>query len=368
MDSSKPLRVVMPVLSYVPDNMGGSERYARELVAGLDARDDVDLTVIATRVGAGALGARNEHVVNWIRGGASTSARLGSVTLGLVADGRSRELLGQADVVHYPFTVPTPMPSRGRPWITTLFDVQYLDLPDMFSSAERAFRALAHGRAARSATRLVTVSEFCRARIADRLRIPMNRIDVAHLGVDVESFSFGVGPRDAFVLYPATAWPHKNHARLLSAMELLRREGHDLRLVLTGGRRDALGDLPAWADHRGHVSDAELVTLYQHASCLVVPSVYEGFGMPPLEAFATELPVAAARSGSLPEICGDAAEYFDPNDARDIARGILVAIEDRSRLVSAGRTRALSFTWEKCVEAHVTTYLRASSATSVREK
>ena len=127
------------------------------------------------------------------------------------------------------------------------------------------------------------------------------------------------------MLYPARGWPHKNHARLLEAMELVRREVPELRLVLTGGGLEALGELPPWVDNRGLVSRAELVGSTSAPSCLVFPSRYEGFGLPPLEAMASGCPVAAARAGSLPEICGDAATMFDPDDAAEMAAAVLAA-------------------------------------------
>ena len=109
-------------------------------------------------------------------------------------------------------------------------------------------------------------------------------------------------------------------------MELVRRDAPALRLVLTGGGLESLGDLPSWVDNRGLVSREELLSLYQRAACLAFPSRYEGFGLPPLEAMASGCPVAAAAAGSLPEVCGDAATMFDPDDAADMAQAILAHV------------------------------------------
>src|SRR4051794_8835770 len=130
--ADRPLRVVMPVLTYVPGAMGGSETYAKALVAGLDGRDDVELTVIASRTSAGALGARAEHVVSTVGAGPSSASRLVAIARGARADRTARDLMAGADVVQYPYTVPVPLPPRGVPWITTLLDVQHRDLPEMF--------------------------------------------------------------------------------------------------------------------------------------------------------------------------------------------------------------------------------------------
>lgn len=357
----RPLRVVMPALTFVPGAMGGSETYARALVASLDQRDDVDLTVIVSRAGAGALGARSEHVVRAVRGGPSTLSRLATMARGARGDRQTRELLEHADVVHYPFTVPAPLPPSGIPWVVTLHDVQHRDLKSMFSTAERAYRRIAYDASSRRATRVITVSEFCRERIHARLGLPTNRIDVAHLGVDLDKFSFQDGPREQFVFYPATAWPHKNHERLIAAMELARRERPDLRLVLTGGLRDRLEPLPEWAEHRGYVTDAELVTLYRSGGCLAFPSLYEGFGLPVLEAMASGCPVAPSSSGSLPELCGHTSATFDPYDVPAAARAIAHALQCTSAQQMAARNAATRFTWTICAERHVRIFLRAIS-------
>ena len=185
---------------------------------------------------------------------------------------------------------------------------------------------------------------------------------VAHLGVDTAHFVPQRGEREDFVLYPARGWPHKNHARLLEAMELVRRDAPGLRLVLTGGDLESLGELPPWVDNRGLVSRAELLSLYQRAACLVFPSRYEGFGLPPLEAMASGCPVAAATAGSLPEICGDAATMFDPDDAGDMARAVLASRASGDRGVDRGLEQCARFTWDACVDAHVRVYSAVSDA------
>ena len=113
-------------------------------------------------------------------------------------------------------------------------------------------------------------------------------------GIDHARFSPGDEPREPFLLYPARAWPHKNHARLFEAFALLRRERPELRLVLTGGGHSA--PLPDGVEVRGHVSADELVSLYRRAAALVFPSLYEGFGQPPLEAMACGCPVACSNA------------------------------------------------------------------------
>jgi glycosyltransferase involved in cell wall biosynthesis len=158
------------------------------------------------------------------------------------------------------------------------------------------------------------------------------------------------------VLYPARVWPHKNHARLVDAMRLVRRTHPGMRLVLTGGGTELLPDLPDWVEARGNVPGSELPRLYATAACLAFPSLYEGFGQPPLEAMAAGCPVAAGAAGSLPEVCGDAAVMFDPEDVEAIAHGIEQALTDRDALVARGHERVRRFTWQRCAEATVAAY------------
>jgi glycosyltransferase involved in cell wall biosynthesis len=112
----------------------------------------------------------------------------------------------------------------------------------------------------------------------------------------------------------------------------------------------------------GVVSPTELASLYRRAACLVYPSLYEGFGMPPLEAMASGCPVAAADVGAIPEVCGDAAVLFDPTDVDAIAAGILEADERREELSERGLARAARFTWDETARKHETVYVATATA------
>jgi glycosyltransferase involved in cell wall biosynthesis len=346
------------MLTFVPSGMGGTETFARAFVRELGSRDDVAATALVSAAAAGSFTEIDELVVSRVHGGHGTAQRVRTLAEASLPGREARALIRGADVVHYPFTVPVPRP-YGVPWVQSLHDVQHLDLPEMFSPAERTYRRLTYDAAARRADRIVTISAFSKTRIVERLGIDPDRIDVAHLAVDPDAFPFYDGDREPFVFYPATAWLHKNHARLIEAMRLLRLERPEMRLVLTGGRRSALGALPEWVDHRGYVSQSELSELYRSASCLVFPSLYEGFGLPPLEAMVSGCPVAAAWSGSLPEICGDAAVLFDPRDVDAIVAGVLAALDRADELVTAGSSQAAGFTWYRCVDAHLSCYRSA---------
>jgi len=132
-------------------------------------------------------------------------------------------------------------------------------------------------------------------------------------------------------------------------------KANDYDVVLTGTTnsrifRNAVPEVPSRVRHLGYVSDGELRALYEGAACFLYPSLYEGFGLPPLEAMACGCPVVVSRSGSLPEVCGDAALYCDPLDPADIARATSSVVGSptlRSELASLGIQRAKHFTWEQ---------------------
>jgi len=211
---------------------------------------------------------------------------------------------------------------------------------------------------------VIVISEWTRGRVVERLGLDPGRVHAIHLAVDHERFSPDpVVGREPFLLYPARPWPHKNHERLFEAFACLRDERPELRLVLTGVGHDA-ASLPPGVETLGGVPTSELVSLYRRAAALVFPSLYEGFGLPPLEALACGCPVASSDAGSLPEVLGDAAVLFDPGDASAISAGVAEALERADELSALGPPRAAAFTWEATARAHDEVYALAGSASS----
>jgi glycosyltransferase involved in cell wall biosynthesis len=260
-----------------------------------------------------------------------------------------RELgLEELDAVHFPLSVMLPLVS-DPPATTTILDLQHEFLPDNFPRWELAYRRSLYAASARRSRIVIAISEHARETLVERLALHPDRVRTIHLGVDLERFSPADVPREPFLFYPASAWPHKNHERLFEAVAQLRREHRDLRLVLTGEH----ADVPDYVDVRGRVSQDELVDLYRRASALVFPSLYEGFGQPVLEALACASPVACSDLPPLREVAGDAAVYFDPLDAESIASAALEAI---ARGGGSGRERASTFTWDACARKHDAVY------------
>jgi glycosyltransferase involved in cell wall biosynthesis len=333
------------LLTLAPGRMGGSEVYTRSLTAALRRHGSLDYLVAVPPDATDAAGG-----LPWVAAGApSTRSR----PLAFARAGISRRVLHGCEAVHFPLTVPVPL--TRRPHAVTLHDVLHLDLPNLVPGRVRAFRRLAYDGAARRADRVIVPSEFVRERAIARLGLDAERIRVVHHGLDHGLFHPGDDSREPFLLYPARPWPHKNHALLFTAFEVVRRERRELELVLTGGGHEQLV-LPEGVRSLGNVSATELAALYRKAAALVFPSRYEGFGSPVLEAMASGCPVAAAAGTAVEEVAGGAAVLFAPGAPEQIAGGILKALADSSSLVARGLERAVTFTWERAARLHDEVY------------
>ena len=348
------MRVALAMLTLVPGISGGSETYARELCRALARVGEHEYEALVPTLAPDAGDGLEAVVATGYRASTTTSGRLLAMGRASLRPGSLRSHLEGAVVVHYPLTV--PVPRVERPSVLTLLDVQHLDLPRLFPRGERLFRRLAYDRAARRADRVIVISEWVKERVVERLGLEPDRVHAIHLGVDHRRFTPTPDiVREDFLLYPARPWPHKNHARLFEAFARVRERRPGLRLVLTGVGHDPKR-LPPGVETLGGVSADELVSLYRRAAALVFPSLYEGFGLPPVEAMACGCPVAASSAGSLPEVVGDAAILFDPHDARAIATGIDEALAGASELAGLGIARAARFTWDATARAHDRVY------------
>ena len=350
--------VALPLLTLVPGISGGSETYARELCRALARVGGHAYEALVSTLAPDAAGELPAVVAAGYPASTTTPGRLWAMGTAASRPGALRRQLQRADVVHYPLTV--PVPPVDRPTVVTLLDVQHLDLPELFPRGERLFRRLAYDRAARRADHVVVISEWVEQRVVERLGLDPERVHPIHLGVDHERFSPDASvAREPFLYYPARPWRHKNHARLYEAFAAVRGSRPELRLVLTGAGHDPAG-LPDGAETLGDAPLETRISLYRRASAVVFPSLYEGFGLPPVEAMACGCPVAASNAGSLPEVVGEAGVLFDPHDPEAIAAGIEQALDRAEELAALGLARAAAFTWDATARAHDRVYEAAA--------
>ena len=387
------MHIGFALLTLAPGRMGGSETYVRGLLGQFRAGNGpARVTVLANSEVAGSYaplegGPVSLHRVPEYRPGRSAPLRAAAMVAGLLAPQRiARAVPPGPDLLHFPVTV--PIPRTRLPEVVTLHDLQHHDLPKFFSPPERALRRLTYDAAARRAAAVVTPSEFCRNRIVEVLGVSPERVGVVPWGIDHERFQAAPPRADGrlrdlgldrpYLVYPANLWPHKNHARLVDAFAAVGER--DLELVLTGqtyGRMKPLLEGASRAGvgervrHLGYL-DPELVpAVYREARGMVFPSLYEGFGWPPLEAMACGCPVASSTRGSLGEVCGDAALPIEPESVESIAHAIeAICFDDelRARLRTAGLARVQHFSWEAAATRHRAIYERVAATSLPRPR
>ncbi len=348
------MRVALSLLTFDPRIAGGSERYVRGLCAALGRVGTHHYQAVVPRNAADVTGELPTTIATGVPASSGPARRFRSLARLQLRPGSLRAELEMADVVHYPVTIPVPR-VRGKT-VITLHDLQHRDQPEFLSGSKRLFRRFAYDRAAQRADQVIVVSNWVRDRAIETLSLDPARVHVAYHGIDSDWFTGDDQVmREPFLLYPARGWPHKNHTRLFEAFALLRAEHPDLRLVLTGGGH-TWTTLPPGVETRGHISDADLRDLYRRAAALVFPSLYEGFGLPVLEAMASGCPVAAANAGSLPEVCSGAAVLFDATLPEAIADGVRSVLARSAELARRGPDQARRFTWEATARAHDAVY------------
>ena len=235
-------------------------------------------------------------------------------------------------------------PRRPRvPTVLTVHDLALLRTPRAFPRWHRLYGRAGLRAVLRAADAIVAVSDHTRAETMELADIPAGRIRIVPNGVDAVFQPHGPRVDGDYVLAVATLEPRKNLAR---AVEAARRAGVELRVV--GARGWGGVAVAGWV---GELTDAELAAAYRGARCVLYPSLYEGFGLPVLEAMACGTPVVTSAGTAMEEVAGDAAVLVDPLDPDAIGGGILEAEARRDELVPLGLARAREFTWERAADA-----------------
>jgi len=285
------------------------------------------------------------------------------------------------DALHFPLTTIEPSCFGVRiPIVLTVHDIQQEYYPDFFDKETLLARRERYRSSAERADLILTISEYTKKCLIEKYQIKSEKIIVTYQGVSpaFEAYhasengtdirgKYGL-PRD-YILYPAASWPHKNHVGLLKALEILKSEYQcAANLVLLGlsmanekNTSKAIQEYGLSDQVRvlGYVPLEDLIALYSSAVLMVFPSLFEGFGIPLVEAMRMGVPIACSDRTSVPEIAGNAAVYFNPEDPADMARGIYSLLKDDAlgrTLVEKGCHRAKMFTWEETVKKTVAAY------------
>jgi len=372
-------------LAYLVEDSGGSGTYARQLLPQLLlAEPEIELTAwVGTTAPAWIAREPWAQEVRWIRlpvPGLGSPWHLWYELLGIGFDGRHRGL----DVVHG-LAYLAPLVHPGLATVATILDVIWLEHPQATDGRFRAVMGTLAPLVGRSSTRLIAISEAARDDISGALRLDASKFDVTPLGIDANPppasanpdgvrERLGLGPQP-IVLCVAAKRAHKNLDGLIRAIA---DEGHGrpiaewAQLVLPGSPNDYERRLRELASELGvedavrfpgWISEADLEDLYRIASCFVLPTFQEGFGLPVLEAMARGVPVACSEIPALTEVVGEAALLFDPYRPGSIAGAIERLVGDRGladELVRRGYERCKSYTWERTARATLASYRRAT--------
>jgi glycosyltransferase involved in cell wall biosynthesis len=372
------VHVGLNLVYLVPGYTGGTEVVARELLPALVAAADPDVrfTAFINREAAETPGGpwkelmpavtvpvRARNRVEWVRGEQQHLPRQAAAA--------------GVDVLH---SLANTAPAWGRfRRIVTVHDLIHRFYPDTHGGLKARGMSVLVPLAIRRSHRVMADSAATAADLASELRVPSGKVDVVPMGVGTTARAtpepegelrarHELGDRP-IVLTVAAKRPHKNLPRLIEAIALIDPARRPL-LVAPGYGTFHDDDLAALVQRLGiaddvrllgWVSDAELEGLYAAASAFVLPSLYEGFGLPVLEAMARGVPVACSDRGSLREVAGDAARVFDPERPADIAAAIGELLADAAladRLRVAGRGQAARFTWQRSAQLMLASYRR----------
>jgi glycosyltransferase involved in cell wall biosynthesis len=368
-----PRRVGVNLLWLVPGVVGGSEEYGVRLLDALAdrgaGRPGLDVRLFVNRLMVDAHPGLVERYATTVApvDGRSRPLRIAAESTWLAAEVRRQAI----DVVHH---LGGTMPVlRTAPGIVTVHDLQPLTRPEGFSATKRAYLRLTVGPSVRRARWVTSLSAWVRDDVVARCGVDPARTVVIPPGVDPRPPAdpaqvaalrrrLGLGDRP-FVLYPGITYAHKNHRTLVRSLAVLRDRGGPVPVaVLPGGSGDAETVLRDEVDRLGlrdvvrrpgRLPEDELWLLYGAAAALALPSRYEGFGLPVLEAMSVGCPVLAGHVCALPEVVDGGGVLLDPDDPVAWADAIGRLVADpawRADLASRGRARAAAFTWDRAAD------------------
>ncbi|HEX5430169.1 MAG TPA: glycosyltransferase family 1 protein [Patescibacteria group bacterium] len=359
--TGKPLKIGMEAERANLPNPTGVERFASELIANLSKLDTENQYLLYFRTQP--MEQFKSLPANFVRRVIPFPKFWTQTRLALEL------LLHPVDVFFLPIqALPFVHPRKS---VIVVHDIAYEFFPDAFPRFMRFYLKLTTRFGVRAARKIIAVSESTKSDLVKTYKLSPDKISVVHLGVDSK---FAPLPYEQtqkvldkynlsykkYILFLGTLQPRKNISRLVDAYITLRQQYHiEEKLVIAGGRGWLWEPIESKLNqsrisgsvvHLGYVDEQDKQALYNGAVLLTLPALYEGFGLPPLEAMACGTPVVVSNISSLPEVVGDAGVLVDPNSAEKIAEGILKVLSDKSLQAELGKNgiaRAKQFTWER---------------------
>jgi len=368
------LKIGIVALNYAPATIGGAESYYVDLIKYLQVVDSKNEYVLFMRNPyRDLLPVANNFSVKLV-----THSRLSLLISKFLKkvmkiDIQQMVINNQhCDILHFPFQVVNFSSLRPKV-ISTAIDIQEEYYPENFSPEDLASRKRLHKISVERSDYLISISDFTRDTYIKKYGLSKSKISTVHLSYNEALYSTRSKkstldlPKQYFY-YPAATWPHKNHSRLIRSFAVFFKKHPDYSLVLSGIKKHNSDDLKALIDELGvddsviilgYVSRDSLPELYRRSVAMVFPSLFEGFGIPVLEAMACGTPVICSNTSSLPEVGGNAAMYFDPTKSQAIADAMERVAGDeqlREKMKKAGLKQANIFSARKTAAGTLAVY------------
>jgi glycosyltransferase involved in cell wall biosynthesis len=376
------IRIGIDLTPILPGSENGGAKFATlQFIESLlsDFADRIHLTLFIPEIVHDELSARfaDRADLACTRRGTDRTNVLREAIEELRSQSRIRAVCRQSSIrlFYSPFGRFVPVPLE-MPFVAQVHDLVHVDYPDTLTKRDRLWRHLNLLKLSLRRAVFQVSSDFTGQRLHAAYSIPLERIHRTYLPIHGRLLADGVSNQETYFFYPARAWPHKNHEKLLYAYKAYREKLADRawNLVLTAGNDQRVDRLKSLAGQLGlethvkflgEIEERQLGRIYQGAAALIFPSRYEGFGIPLIEAMYFGVPIICGRGGSQPEVAGDAAIYVDVENPEDIA-GVMVRLtEDRivgQQLVNNGKRQLQKFILKTEIEKLVRVFEKCAAA------
>jgi glycosyltransferase involved in cell wall biosynthesis len=375
------MKVGIVALNYFPGTAGGIESYFHDLLQELQRLDQSTSYVIFASpksIDAISLQSPNFIKIPVEEDLIIKTLRKFRLTRLVQYSGLAKQIEGHnCDVLHFPLQVMIPSRIKGKV-VLSCMDLQQEYLPEMFSVHDLEARRNSYRPSVERADHVIAISDFTKHSIAEKYNINPDKITTVHLAHEAQIYNAtpvktSVSLPRPYFYYPAATWPHKNHLRLLEAFAKFEQLHPDFSMVFSGIKMQATNEIERKIKElnldgkvliTGYLPRVELPALYQKACALVFPSLFEGFGIPLVEAMACGCPILCSKVTSLPEIAKNTAVYFDPYDIDDMASKMEELVLNqglREKLISYGYERAKFFSNKKMAQATLRIYEQVAS-------
>ncbi len=341
-----------------PGKIGGAEQYVRNLINAMGKIEEIELAVFVNNIAFSSFQDSESIKIYEIDNKTDKEAQLNFYIDYM-----------KIDIMFCPLFFLAPE-NCSIPSVVSILDVQHEFFPQYFSKKVLSEIKKSTRSTLDKATSIITISQFSKDTIIDKYNIPADKIAVTYLSADgcfdsdinqdsLKKINNSIASN--YIFYPANTWPHKNHITLLKSYSILKEKyGTNLKLVFTGDGKQQKESIEKYINdsnlkndiiYLGYVDQKDMPSVFANATIMVFPSLFEGFGIPLVEAMKSGVAIACSSCGSIPEVVDDCALIFDPYNTEDIAEKLNILENDkelRAMLISKGKERTKIFSWKKC--------------------